>query len=66
MRDKASSRKTYLWVYENNVKARAAYDHLGASNVETLEKTHDDGSMARVCRYVWNDVSALILQEHIR
>lgn len=58
---KASSKKTYLWVYENNTNARAAYDRLGATNFETLEKLHDDGSVAKACRYIWNDASSLIV-----
>lgn len=61
IRNKASGKKVYLWVYENNVNARRAYEHLGATNFETIDKKNDDGSMARACRYTWDDVSKLIL-----
>ena len=65
MRDKASSKNVYLWVYENNTNARAAYDRLGAINVETLAKKHDDGSVARACRYAWADASQLIIRQPV-
>lgn len=57
---KSSSRSMYLWVYEANINARAAYEKLGGNNHETVLKESSDGSRARTCRYVWEDVQRLL------
>lgn len=56
----ASSHNMYLWVYEANKNARAAYEHLGGRCHETVLKVGDDGSTAPVCRYIWPQVQELI------
>ena len=53
----AISRKMYLWVFEANTNARAFYERVGGNCFETVDKSHEDGSVARVCRYVWKNVS---------
>lgn len=58
--DKGHSNKIYLWVYELNENACHIYDHLCAARFETIEKQNKDGSRARACRYVWEDVSVLM------
>lgn len=58
--EKSSDRKMYLWVFEMNGDARAVYDHLGGRHAETVEKQNFDGGTAKVCRYVWADVSVLL------
>ena len=56
----SNSGKMYLWVYEQNVNARAAYDRLHGKSVEIIEKENaEDGSKARICRYVWEDASVI-------
>jgi GNAT superfamily N-acetyltransferase len=57
---KSSSGSMYLWVYEANTNARAAYERLGGKNHETVLKESSDGSRARTCRYVWEDVQLLV------
>jgi GNAT superfamily N-acetyltransferase len=57
---KAKTTKMYLWVYEANENARKVYEHLGASHLYTIEKLIEDGSKARVCKYLWEDVSLLL------
>ena len=54
----SKSKKMYLWVFEANQNARAFYERVGGTCYEIVDKTHEDGSVAKVCRYVWNDVSA--------
>lgn len=49
----------YLWVYEKNENARTAYEKMGALHIETVDKTNDDGSESRICRYIWKDVSMI-------
>lgn len=61
MEQSAKSRKMYLWVFEANQNARAFYEKVGGTCYETVEKGHEDGSKALVCRYVWNDISVLII-----
>ena len=56
----AEKKKMYLWVYELNTNARLAYERLGGINYETVEKTTEDGRVAKLCRIVWNDVSKLV------
>jgi GNAT superfamily N-acetyltransferase len=56
---KAKTPKMYLWVYEANVNARKVYGHLGASHLYTIKKLTEDGTEARVCKYLWEDVSSL-------
>ena len=60
IRDKGSNNKMYLWVYESNQNAINVYNRLGGTNLETIEKQHKDGTKARACRYIWDDVSQLI------
>ena len=55
--EKSGNKKMYLWVFELNENARKMYDHLGAANVETVDKKHTDNTSARACRYCWDDVS---------
>jgi GNAT superfamily N-acetyltransferase len=57
--EKAKTPKMYLWVYESNVNARKVYEHLGASHLYTIKKLTEDGTEARVCKYLWEDVSSL-------
>lgn len=54
--------KMYLWVFEANQNARQVYEQLGGENVETVNKQHDDGTEANVCRYSWEDVTTLIIR----
>jgi len=58
--EKAKTAKMYLWVYEANENAKKIYEHLGASHLYTIEKSIEDGSKARVCKYLWEDVSLLL------
>ncbi|MCU7548337.1 GNAT family N-acetyltransferase [Chitinophagaceae bacterium LB-8] len=58
--DNCTSDKMYLWVYESNIKARKFYERLGGVKLETVEKQNPDQTLSRVCRYIWNDVSALL------
>jgi ribosomal protein S18 acetylase RimI-like enzyme len=58
--EKAKTAKMYLWVYGVNENARKVYEHLGASHLHTIEKFIEDGSKARVCKYLWEDVSSLL------
>jgi len=58
--EKADSKKMYLWVYESNRNARIAYESLGATNYETIEKANVDGTISKTCRYTWNDIISLI------
>ena len=58
--ENASSKKMYLWVYESNKNARIAYERLGATNYETIEKANGDGTISKTCRYIWDDVISLI------
>ena len=57
---KAKTAKMYLWVYEVNENARKVYEHLGAFHLYTIKKSIEDGSKARVCKYLWEDVSSLL------
>jgi GNAT superfamily N-acetyltransferase len=56
---KAATPKMHLWVYEANENARKVYEHLGASHLYTIKKITDDGTEARVCKYLWEDISSL-------
>jgi ribosomal protein S18 acetylase RimI-like enzyme len=58
--ENANSKKMYLWVYESNKNARMAYESLGATNYETIEKASADGTISKTCRYIWNDIISLI------
>jgi ribosomal protein S18 acetylase RimI-like enzyme len=58
--ENANSNKMYLWVYESNKNARIAYESLGATNYETIEKANVDGTFSKTCRYTWNDIISLI------
>lgn len=57
---RSTNHKMYLWVFEANHNAREVYERLGGENVETVKKQHDDGTEAKVCRYIWEDVTTLI------
>jgi GNAT superfamily N-acetyltransferase len=58
--NKANNNKMYLWVYEVNKNARAVYERLGGTCYEIAVKQNEDGTHSSTCRYIWNDVSALI------
>jgi ribosomal protein S18 acetylase RimI-like enzyme len=58
--EKGLTRKMYLWVYEANTNARAVYEHLGGTNFETLTMESSDGTTARTCRYIWDDVAKIV------
>jgi GNAT superfamily N-acetyltransferase len=60
MEQSAKSRKLYLWVFEANQNARAFYEKVGGTCYEIVDKGHEDGSVAKVCRYVWNDIAVLM------
>jgi ribosomal protein S18 acetylase RimI-like enzyme len=59
---KSSNHKMYLWVFEANQTARQFYERLGGENVEIVKKQNEDGTEAMACRYVWKDVTTLILR----
>lgn len=50
----------YSWVMEANAPARAFYDHLGATNTETVMLGDPGGGQAPNCRYVWADARLLL------
>jgi hypothetical protein len=50
----------YLWVYETNTNARKFYERVGATLFETSQKQHEGGTISLACRYVWEDVPAII------
>lgn len=54
--DNAEIKKMYLWVYESNLNARIVYDRLGGVNVETIDHENPDGTKAKTCRIVWDDM----------
>jgi ribosomal protein S18 acetylase RimI-like enzyme len=58
--EKCISKKMYLWVYELNENARKAYEHMGAKNVETVDKHHAGQVSAKACRYCWEDVNVFL------
>ncbi len=58
--EKCNNPTMYLWVFEANQNARQVYERLGGINVQTVEKQNEDGTKAKVCRYVWEDVTSLI------
>ncbi len=58
--ENAADNRMYLWVYENNTNAKAVYDHLGGTNMETINKLNPDGSYAMVCRYAWKDIAVIL------
>lgn len=43
----------YLWVLEDNHKARRFYAWMGAINHDTITHENQDGGTAMVCRYIW-------------
>jgi GNAT superfamily N-acetyltransferase len=57
----STSKSLYLWVLEENDKARKIYKHLGAISQGTVKKQHPDGSISNACRYGWKDVTQLVL-----
>jgi ribosomal protein S18 acetylase RimI-like enzyme len=60
--DKAEKRKMYLWVYESNKNARIVYEKLGGTNLETTEHENPDGTKAKTCRIVWDDMRKFAMQ----
>lgn len=58
--EKCISKKMYLWVFELNDNARKAYEHMGAKNVETVDKQHAGQASAKACRYCWEDVEVFL------
>lgn len=58
--DNADSKKMYLWVYESNTNARIAYERLGGTNLETVEKENNSGTISKTCRIIWDDASEFI------
>ena len=54
--EKADNKKMYLWVFEANRNARIAYQHMGGTNVETVDKGNPDGTISRTCRIFWSDI----------
>jgi ribosomal protein S18 acetylase RimI-like enzyme len=58
--DTAPAAGVYLWVMEANAQARAFYDHLGATNTETVMLEDPGGGRAPNCRYVWADPRLLL------
>jgi GNAT superfamily N-acetyltransferase len=59
IQEKASKPQLYLWVFDKNENAKQFYDRIGGKNYETVEKESFDGSVALVCRYVWEDLIGL-------
>ncbi len=60
IQEESNSSKMYLWVYEQNVNAIAAYERLNGKRFEVIEKENaEDGSKARICRYVWEDAATI-------
>ncbi|HYM34479.1 MAG TPA: GNAT family N-acetyltransferase [Steroidobacteraceae bacterium] len=57
--------KFYLWVFENNVHARRFYEHLGATDSESVTIEPPGGGQAVECRYTWSDVNALIKRTRV-
>lgn len=48
----------YLWVMENNHRARAFYHKLGAVDAGVVDKPNPaGGGSALTCRYVWSSLS---------
>jgi ribosomal protein S18 acetylase RimI-like enzyme len=58
--DKAENKRMYLWVYESNKNARIAYERLGGTNFETIEKDNTDGTSSKTCRIIWDDITRLL------
>ena len=57
--DQAENKKMYLWVFESNQNARIAYERLGGTNFETIEKGNPDGTSSKTCRIIWDDLTKL-------
>ena len=57
---KSENKKMYLWVYESNKNARIAYERLGGTNFQTIEKDNPDGTSSQTCRIIWDDITRLI------
>lgn len=58
--EKAKKKSMYLWVYESNINARIAYERLGGTNFETIQKGNPDGTSSKTCRIIWDDITRLI------
>jgi GNAT superfamily N-acetyltransferase len=59
-RDQASG--LYLWVYQDNTKARGFYERIGGINYEQKTEENPGGGYAVICRYAWKDIRKLIDQ----
>ena len=57
--DKSGNKKMYLWVFESNTNARIAYERLGGTNFETIEKGNPDGTQSKTCRIIWDDITKI-------
>jgi ribosomal protein S18 acetylase RimI-like enzyme len=57
------NRRVHLWVWDANMRARAFYKRMGGREVESTLKSAPDGTEAKSWRVVWDDVSALQLQQ---
>lgn len=60
LRDRYPRAGVYLGVSEANAGARRFYEQLGARDEGATEKENPGSGSARVCRYVWDDPSALL------
>ena len=57
--EKADNKKMYLWVFEANRNARIAYQYMGGTHVETVDKRNPDDTISRTCRIFWSDASKI-------
>jgi len=51
----------FLWCYEQNMPARAFYEHLGAEAVEHTMYAAPDGDTVPDCRYAWRSLAPLLV-----
>jgi ribosomal protein S18 acetylase RimI-like enzyme len=58
--ENADNKKMYLWVFEANSNARIAYQYMGGTNVETVDKENPDGTTSKTCRIFWSDASKFL------
>jgi len=58
--ENADNKKMYLWVFEANTNARIAYQYMGGTNVETVDKENPDGTVSKTCRIFWSDASKFL------
>jgi len=55
--EKSSKNNMYLWVFESNANARAAYEKSGGHQFETVKIQNEDGTQAQACRYTWDSAA---------